>query len=78
MLEIMTQLPVQMIAVIDIGSLFSLKNKLPKFLNVSAFYDVDIPCLNEDPKKRPNAKQLFTIFHTLMAVWIVAAKTFFS
>ena len=77
MLEIMTQLPLPIISVINNRSLFSLKNKLPKFLNVSAFYDVVIPCLNEDPKKRPNAKQLFTIFHTLMAVWIVTAKTLF-
>ena len=51
MLEIMTQLPLPIISVFNNRSLFSLKNKLPKFLNVSAFYDVDIPCLNEDPKK---------------------------
>lgn len=62
MLEIMTELPVQIIATIKIDSLYTLKNKLPKFLNVSEFYNVVIPCLRRDPRNRPNAKELCLLF----------------
>ena len=67
MLEIMTELPVQIIAAININSLYTIKNKLPKFLNVSEFYNVVIPCLCLDFTKRPNAKELFELYHGLMA-----------
>ena len=71
MLEIMTQLPVLMIAVIDIKSLYSLKNKLPKLLNVDEFYNVVIPCLSPNPKNRPNANELYNHYHALMAIWVI-------
>ena len=71
MLEIMTQLPVQMIAIIDIYSLYTLKNYLPKLLNSTEFYNVVIPCLAPDPKKRPTADELFNHYHGLMALWVV-------
>ena len=59
-----------MIAIINIASLFTIKNKLPKFLNATAFYNVVIPCLCENPKKRPDAEELFKNFHSLMKYWI--------
>ena len=71
MLEIMTELPVQTIAAINITNLFTIKNKLPKFLNISEFYNVVIPCLCENPKKRPDAKELYETFHGLMAYWLI-------
>ena len=71
MLEIMTELPVQIIASIEIESLYTIKNKLPKFLNVSEFYNVVIPCLCRESRKRPNAKELCEIYHGLMAYWII-------
>jgi len=74
MLEIMTELPVQMIAAININNLYTIKNKLPKFLNVSEFYNVVIPCLCPDFTKRPNAKELFELYHGLMAYWVICEK----
>ena len=74
MLEIMTQLPVSYIALIKIESLILLKTKLPKILNVSEFYNVVIPCLAPDPKKRPDARELFDHFHGLVAYWVKCEK----
>ena len=74
MLEIMTGLPVQMIAAINIRNLFSIKNKLPKFLNASDFYNAVIPCLYEDPKKRITATQLCIYFEKLMSCWLLCEK----
>ena len=74
MLEIMTQLPVLKISAITIDTLYTLKDKLPKFLNVSEFYNVVEPCLYENPRKRPNADALFNRFHELVAYWVVCEK----
>ena len=52
MLEIMTGLPVEFIATINIRNLNIIKNKLPKFLNITQFYSIVIPCLSENPKNR--------------------------
>ena len=71
MLEIMTELPVIIIASINIKNIFSLKDKLPKFLNISEFYNLVIPCLSENPKKRPDAEKLFNFYHGLMAFWVI-------
>ena len=71
MLEIMTELPVHIIAAINIESLNTIKNKLPKFLNVSEFYNLVIPCLKINPKERPRAGKIFEVFHGLMAYWII-------
>ena len=66
MLEIMTGYPVKVIAQINKSNLSRIKNKLPKFLNGSEFYDLVTPCLNEDPKKRPNSKELLTLYAALV------------
>ena len=66
MLEIMTGYPVEFIITINITNLESLKNKLPKLLNVTQFYDLVIPCLNKDPEKRPTAKLLLQIYSSLV------------
>ena len=66
MLEIMTGFPVEYIAKINNKNLSLLKNKLPKLLNVTEFYDLVIPCLDENPKKRPSAEELLTIYATLV------------
>ena len=70
----MTELPVPIIAAINIKNLPSIKNKLPQFLYVSEFYNLVIPCLNENPKKRQDAELLFKSFHALMAYWIECEK----
>jgi serine/threonine protein kinase len=41
MLEIMTQLPIQMIQVINSSNIYSLKDKLPKFMGITQFYDIN-------------------------------------
>ena len=74
MLEIMTQLPVEMIAKININNIFDLKNKLPKFLNISEFYNVVIPCLSVNPKYRPKAAQLCKDFHGLVGLWVIGER----
>ena len=74
MLEIMTELPVYKIAELNIERLSTIKDTLPKLLDVSNFYSVVIPCLNIDPKKRPTAKQLFDIFHSMMGLWLIGTK----
>ena len=75
MLEIMTQLPVPLIQAINSSNIFSLKNKLPKFLNITQFYDLVIGCLNLDYKKRPSAASVFKIFHGILAIWLVDERT---
>lgn len=75
MLEVMTQLPVQMIQVINITNIFSLKNKLPKFMDITQFYDIVIACLNIDYEKRPNAHELFTFFHAIITLWLFGEDT---
>ena len=66
MLEIMTQLPVPIISAIRIENINSIKNYLPPFLNISEFYNLVIPCLSNDPKKRPSADVIFkTLYYSL-------------
>ena len=75
MLEIMTQLPVQLIQAINSENIFSLRNKLPKFMNITQFYDLVICCLILDYKRRPKANEVFYIFHGILAVWLVDERT---
>ena len=75
MLEIMTQLPVQMIQVINSSNIFSLKYKLPKFMDITQFYDLVISCLNRDYKKRPNANEVFLLFHKILEIWLLGENT---
>ena len=74
MLEIMTQLPVQMIQAINSINIFSLKNKLPKFLDITQFYDIVIGCLNIDYKKRPHANQVCKQFHVILSLWLFCER----
>ena len=64
MLEIMTQLPVQMIQAINGLNIYSLKNKLPKFMDITQFY-----------KKRPTADEVFKLFHVLLTLWLFGEDT---
>ena len=48
MLEIMTQLPIEMIQDINSEIIFTLKNKLPRFMDITRFYDIVITCFNID------------------------------
>ena len=75
MLEIMTQLPVQMIQVINSSNIYSLKNKLPKFMDITQFYDIVISCLNIDYKKRPSADEVCKLFHVLITLWLFGEDT---
>ena len=75
MLEIMTQLPIQMIQVINSINIFTLKYKLPKFMDVTQFYDLVIACLNLDYKKRPKASTVATLFHKLLTLWLFGEDT---
>ena len=75
MLEIMTQLPIQMIQVINSTNIFTLRNKLPKFMDINEFYDIVIACLNIDYKKRPHADEVFKIFHALLILWMFGEDT---
>ena len=61
----MTQLPVETISAINISNINSIKNRLPKFLNVTTIYNIVIPCLYTDPKKRPTADKLYALFYFL-------------
>ena len=72
MLEIMTQLPVEMIRSINSSNIYSLKNKLPRLLDIDKFYDIVIPCLNKDYKKRPTADKLIKHFRALIKLCIIA------
>ena len=62
MLEIMTQLPLQVISEIHINNIHLIKQYLPNILNVDLFYLLVRPCLELDPKKRPNATLVSEIF----------------
>ena len=75
MLEIMTQLPVQMIQVINSENIFDLKLKLPKFMDITQFYDIVIACLDSDYRKRPNADKVFKYFHAIITLWLFGEKT---
>ena len=66
MLEIMTGFPVEFIATINNKNLSRIKNKLPKLLNITEFYDLVTPCLEENPKNRPTAEELLTLYATLV------------
>ena len=66
MLEIMTGFPVKFIAKINNKNLSQIKDKLPKLLNITEFYDLVTPCLNVNPKKRPTAEELLTLYATLV------------
>ena len=63
MLEIMTQLPIEMVQAINSANIFTLKNKLPRFMDITQFYDIVITCLNIDYKKRPKASEVYNFFH---------------
>ena len=69
MLEIMTQLPIQFIQIINSENIFSLRNKLPKFLDIRQFYDLVIGCLNINYKKRPPAKAVCKLFYGILGIW---------
>ena len=75
MLEIMTQLPIEMIQAKKKKNIFSLKYKLPKFMDITQFYDLVITCLNINYKNRPNASKVFTIFHALITLWLFGEDT---
>ena len=75
MLEIMTQLPVQIIQAINSINIFSLRDKLPRFLDITQFYDLVIGCLNINYKKRPRAKEVCTLFHAIIILWLVGEDT---
>ena len=75
MLEIMTQLPLRMIQEINSLNIYSLKNKLPKFMSITQFYDIVISCLNIDYKKRPTADEVFKLFHVLITLWLFGEET---
>lgn len=68
MLEIMTGFPVEFIAKINKKNLSQIKNDLPKLLDISKFYDLVIPCLNVNPKKRPTAEELLDLYATLVFI----------
>ena len=70
MLEIMTQYPVKIIQAIDSSNIYSLKNKLPAFLNITQFNYIVISCLNINYKKRPSANEVFKLFHVLIPLWL--------
>ena len=70
MLEIMTGLPVEFIATINVRNLNIIKNKLPKFLNINQFYSIVIPCLSENPKNRPTAARLIETYSSLVIIWV--------
>jgi len=70
MLEIMTQYPVKIIQAIDSSNIFSLKNKLTKFLNITQFKYIVISCLNINYKKGPSADEVFKLFHALIPLWL--------
>jgi len=74
MLEIMTELPEYKISLFDINNFEKIKHKLPKLLNVSAFYNVIKPCLAIDPKDRPTASELLELFERLVNLWIEGEK----
>ena len=63
MLEIMTELPVHILQKININNFDDIKHKLRKFLNISEFYNLVIPCLKEDPKERPAAEVLLNLYN---------------
>ena len=75
MLEIMTQLPLPMIQVINSANIFTLKYKLPKFMDITQFYDIVIACLNVDYKKRPDASEVCRLFHVLIKLWLFGENT---
>ena len=75
MLEIMTQLPIQMIQAINSLNIHTLRNKLPRFMDITQFYDLVIECLNLDYTKRPDAVKVFKIFHGIMALWLIGEDT---
>ena len=75
MLEIMTQYPVRIIQTIDSSNIFSLKNKLPKFMDITQFYDIVISCLNIDYRKRPSADEVYKLFLILIRLWLFGENT---
>ena len=75
MLEIMTQLPIEMIQAINSANIFTLKNKLPRFMDITQFYDIVITCLNIDYKKRPKASEVYNFFHALIVLWLFGEDT---
>lgn len=75
MLEIMTQLPIQMIQVINSSNIYSLKKKLPKFMDITQFYDIVISCLNKEYKERPSADEVYKLFHVLLTLWLFGEDT---
>ena len=79
MLEIMTQLPLQVISAIHINNIHLIKQYLPNILNGNLYYSLVRPCLEFDPKKRPCAAQVNKGFRTesralITVAWKIAAN----
>lgn len=63
-LEIITCLPLRNIVSINYNNLSNYIKYIPKFLGSDELVNIVKKCLNEDPKERPNAKELNKLFIT--------------
>ena len=75
MLEIMTQLPVQKIQVINSSNISTLKDKFPKFLDITQFDDIILSCLNINYELRPSANKVYLLFHKIFEPWLFCEDT---
>jgi len=69
MLEIMTELPVPLLASINSNNLHTIQNKMPQFFYVNEFNNIVRPCLSEEPKMRPKAGEVCEQFEQLLNQW---------
>ena len=69
-LEIMTKLPVQKIQEINSSNIITIKDKLPKLLNITQFYDIVLSCLNINSALRPNSNKVYLLFHKILKIWL--------